>query len=66
MTLLQLGAVAAGLSASTPSEGPTTCISRSRFDLLWEIAAMTTLVAASGGETLNAINLYIYGSCIII
>lgn len=65
MTLLELGAVAAGSSASAAAEGLTMYISWGRFGLLREIAATTALLAASGGEKINALNLYMDDGCII-
>ena len=65
MTLMELGAVATGSSASAPAKGLTTCILWGRFGLLREIAAVMALVAASGGGHINAVDLYIDDGCIV-
>ena len=65
MTLVELGAVAAGSSASAPAEGLTMYISWGRFGLLREIAATTAPVAACRGENINVFNMYIDDGCII-
>ena len=62
---MELGAVAAGSSASAPAEGLTMYISSGRFGLLREIAATAALLAPSGGELINAVDLYMDDGCII-
>ena len=65
MTLVELGAVAAGSSASTPAEGLTMYISWGRFGLLREIAVTMALMAVGGGEHINYLDLYIDDGCIV-
>jgi hypothetical protein len=62
---MELGAVATGSSASAPAKRLTTYILWGRFGLLRKIAATTALVAASGGEDINAVDLYIDDGCTV-
>jgi len=63
VTLMELGAV--GSSASAPAKGLTTYILWGRFGLLRGIAAATAIVAASSGEHINAVDLYIDDGCVV-